>query len=385
MRHARGEKRVRMCLAVVCTVALACRQPDLPRQRLTVDPNHQTLLVTADATQTFSCEGATYGILVRERLPSALVPSPVDVGLDDRGRVYVLDRQASAVRVFSRAGTRTTLDPGSIGHPLSRGAWGMAVAGSGAVYVWDPQRQVVIVFPQPPRSPFSFTVFGRSYGLPVPIEASDSDEVMVSVLQHGPAVVHETAVFFDERGRRRGDLGPFPITSSIAVTTRTTRSTVTLPFDLAARTVLALAPTGDVALADSRGHRISVVRGTDTLFTAVHADDEVPVLSGDVKNALALAPTGISDRDLRRLLPRSKSPVVELLLSADWLFVRRPELTQYTHRTKYDLYRIGSSTPCATLVLAPRLLAVRGEYLAGISLRDARTPTVEVLRLWRLS
>ncbi|MGH7615469.1 MAG: hypothetical protein ACREMW_15675 [Gemmatimonadales bacterium] len=313
------------------------------------------------------------------------MPSPVDVGLDERGRVYVLDREASAVRVFSHGGaTWTTLDPASIGHPLSRGAWGMAVAGSGAVYVWDPQRQGILVFPPSPRRPFSFTVLGRSYGLPVPIEVSDSAEVMVSVLRPGPAAVQETAIFFDQRGRRRRDLGPFPVVSSMTVTGRSTRSTVTLPFDLATRTVLALAPTGDVAMADSRGHHVSVVRGTDTLFTAAHAGDEVPVLSGDVKNALALAPTGISERDVRRLLPRSKSPIVELLLSTDWLLVRRPVLTQYTHRTKYDLYRIGSSTPCVTLVLAPRILAARGQYLAGISLRDAGTPAVEVLRLWRL-
>jgi hypothetical protein len=309
----------------------------------------------------------------------------VDVGLDERGGLYVLDRDANAVRVFSKSSNNwSTLNPTTVGQSLSRGAWGMAVSGSGAVYVWDPQRQSVVVFPGASRKPFAFTVLGRTYGLPAPIEVSDSDVAMVSVLQPVAGRVHEVATFFDRDGRRRKHLGPFPVISSIAVTSRSTRSTITLPFDLASRTVLALSPTGDVAVADSRTHSVSVLRGTDTIFTASHPGAEVPVLSGDVKNALALAPTGVSARQVRALLPQAKSPIVEVLLSEDWLLVRRPVITQYTHRTKYDLYHIGSATPCVTLVMPPRILALRGQFLAGISYRDARAPVVEVYRLWRL-
>ncbi len=308
----------------------------------------------------------------------------MDVDLGPDGSLYVLDRGSRQVKRFGADGAPTgILDPSLHGFYLSRGPLGMAVSGRGEVYLWDPHQQAVLAYPANGAAPYTFTVLGQSYGLPARIEASDSGRVAAFVLHSAGDRMEETARVFTDLGEPVESLGPFPVTTSIAVERNGIRSTVTLPLDLSVRTVLSLTPGGSFVIGDSRAYSLAHVQGRDTLWRATRAVPAVRPTSADIRNALALAPSGIGRRSMRRLLPETKSAIVEIVSSHDWLLVRRPMPSAYTSPALYDLYHAGSPTPCATVEMPPRVLAMRGDRLAGINYEDPERPIVEVYALSR--
>lgn len=373
----RGATATLLCLSAACG-------PAEPLQARDPADSTPRLAVTGAAPATVTCGQTGYRLAMRTRLAPAQAPTPMDVDLGPDGTLYVLDQRQ--VRRFRLDGTMLpTLDPSRDGFYLSRGPLGMAIGGRGEMYVWDPNNQMMLVYPAGGAAPYTFTVLGQSYGLPARVEAGEPGRVVTFVVQPSGDRMHESARVFNDRGEPLASLGPFPVTTSIAVERGGIRSSVTLPLDLSARTVLSLTPRGGFLMADSRAYRLAQVQGRDTVWRASRAVPDVRPTRADIRNALALAPSGIGRRALRRLLPETKSAVVELLSSRDWLLVRRPIPSAYTSPALYDLYRAGSTAPCATVELPPRVLAMRGDLLAGINYEDPQRPVVEVYALTRES
>jgi hypothetical protein len=371
------------CTFLLCLSAACGRADEPPEMRQARDTPPRLAVSVAD-TAIVRCGDSNFRIEPQFTLAPADAPSPLDVGLGPDGSLYVLDRAARQVRQFGPDGSQTAiLDPSRHGHYLSRGPLGLAVSGSGEVFVWDPHQQMMLVYPADGVDPHAFTVLGQSYGLPARVEATETGDVVVFVVHPAGDRVQETARVYNARGEPGDSLGPFPITTSIAVERRGMRSSVTLPLDLSHRKVLSLAPGGGFLVADSRVYDVAEVHGRDTLWRTARDVPPVRPTSADVRNALALAPSGIGRRSMRKLLPETKSPVVELLASQEWVLVRRPVPSAYTSPALYDLYRSGTTTPCATVEFPPRLLTIRGDLLAGINYEAPERPVVEVYSLTR--
>ncbi len=338
---------------------------------------------------TFRCDGERLDIRLLAELTrgdstaATLRPGSVDVDIDDDGNIYVLSGLGGGVvQVFAKDGHLLREQQlADIGHRLAPGPVGMTVSGSGRINVWNVRGQEALSLSLGDGRLSSFTIFGQAAaGLPAPVAVSDSGHIAFGLeIPESDGSVSQVIRIVDTTGTDHTRLGPYPVRSAVRVRSERTISVVNLPYDLATRTVWALTPDGSILTAEPRRYFISALLGGDTTWTVQRPADTVPVSADDVEAALSLSgSTGITESAVRGLIPRTKSPVLELFASRYFLLVRRPTAGPHSYSARYDVFSLPRRSFCGTVTFQARILAVRNHRAVGLHFSPTEPTSVRV-------
>lgn len=381
---------------VVTAVLMSCsgEAGDLPPQQTNV-ASQPEWSPQPDISLEFDCHTQAYNLNWKRRIGSrvpedpAYLQRPTAVGIDKTGRIFVADRDLDTIRVFAASGELLrNLSPPTVRFGAMGEVVGLAVTESGRVYIWDYAKQRMLRYSPTDNTFASSTLLGTpSSLLPPPIVAHDRAGVAVAVQHTDPlARTFDHIRHFDLTGEETVRFGPFPTSTVLTIRTGQLVSSVSLPFDLADRTVWTLDPRGRLLLANARQHRIvALSQAGDTLWTLDSPPRRVPVSQEDINATLHLAETtGIEVSDVEELLPSTKSSVLELLASEQWLIVRRPRAGPHLYRNAYDFFLAPDNSYCGYVELPFRIVAIRDPFLLGIHYAPTELPTLHVYRFGRV-